>query len=266
MHSLTAPSTIVCIMYFLSAWIYQWTFLYGPVWFLIVFLAISMALVYRTVLQQERKVSRWTSPTPRTVTSTTPVAGTRPGPSTSGLFKSLQSLGSMAAATLSSSRRLKHSKRVANQGLLYVLAFLATWFFGTLTRILDLAKNRTYFPIVILHVFFLPCQGFFNFLVYLRPRYLRHIKKHPENRPSKVVMRGITRISSITHISSLRGSASRKGAGEDEEEEEESVFVDEDYCALPPESLANISSNIKAQHEQKKKDAKQSERFVENDA
>lgn len=168
-----------------NAWVFQWAFLYGPVWFLIAFVALAMLLVYRTVLQAERKTKRWTQQ------------------------------GSMNAK-----KRQSHSKKVANQGMLYVTVFLLTWLFATLTRILDLIKNRTYFPIVILMAFFLPCQGFFNALVYLRPRYLRYREqKNPDQNPVKYVIRSLS--------SNLR----RSNTGVSPTVQE---FEDNDLCTLPP--------------------------------
>ena len=160
------------------AFIYQWAFLYGPVWFLIIFMAIAMIMVYKTVLGQEKKSTQWSfghrqNLIPQHHGKATNSSGSREDssvgvvvaastsernrPSTKSLvppnyFRQSKGLrmscmsdeGKEAAP---SHDRSKHSRKVANQGLLYVMAFLMTWFFGTVTRILDLAKNRTYFPI-----------------------------------------------------------------------------------------------------------------------
>mmetsp|Transcript_6128 Transcript_6128/g.11622 ORF Transcript_6128/g.11622 Transcript_6128/m.11622 type:complete len:551 (+) Transcript_6128:489-2141(+) len=282
-----------------NAWIYQWAFLYGPVWFLILFMAVAMLLVYNTVLSHEKRAGRWsfsrrisgaakqqqrrrrrsTAATAATaaaaaaaggggtsgstaaaaaaassavvppaseVTSSTTDASR---PSTSALLPSFRfsaaslrpsCLSDEAATTAPSSNRLKHSRKVANQGMLYVLAFLLTWFWGTVTRILDLAKNRTYFPIVVLHVFFLPCQGFFNALVYLRPRYVRYVKDHPDRTATAIMRRNFRRtVSSLWSIGGGDGTAAEQDEGDYDGEVEEDVqdsaaFVDDDLCALPP--------------------------------
>lgn len=169
-------------------------------------MAISMLLVYKTVLEQEKKASRW---------------------SFSGLrFHKIRQQQQHNTTTRASTAfspnnvRIKHSRKVANQAMLFVLAFLMTWFFGTLTRILDLTKHRTYFPIVILHVLFLPCQGFFNALVYLRPRYIRHVQRHPEDRPTKLWRK----------FKRSRSSMMNRSTGSPEDD----GVDDEDYCVLPP--------------------------------
>lgn len=69
---------------------------------------------------------------------------------------------------------VKKSKRIAVQGLLYVGAFYITWLFPTISRITELAVGKNYFPIQFLDTFLIPLQGFINFLIYIRPHYLKY--------------------------------------------------------------------------------------------
>jgi hypothetical protein len=69
-------------------------------------------------------------------------------------------------------RAASKSQKIAVQGLLYVGAFYVTWLFPTISRITELTAGRNYFPIQFLDTFLLPLQGFFNFFIYIRPRYL----------------------------------------------------------------------------------------------
>jgi len=71
----------------------------------------------------------------------------------------------------------KKSKKIAVQGLLYVGAFYITWLFPTITRITQLAFNKNYFAIQFLDTFLIPLQGFFNFLIYSRPTYLKYRRR-----------------------------------------------------------------------------------------
>ena len=71
----------------------------------------------------------------------------------------------------------KKSKQIAVQGLLYVGAFYITWIFPTISRITELAVHKNYFPIQFLDTFLIPLQGFFNFLIYSRPTYLKYRRR-----------------------------------------------------------------------------------------
>lgn len=70
------------------------------------------------------------------------------------------------------------STQVFHQALYYLGAFYMTHLFSTVNRILEQTRGESYFPLVVLHSFFDPLQGFLNFLVYRRPRYLRYRKQN----------------------------------------------------------------------------------------
>jgi hypothetical protein len=85
--------------------------------------------------------------------------------------------------TLFSNASSNKSQSVARQGILYIAAFWLTWIFGTMNRAYQTAtKGESLFPLLILHSTFIPSQGFFNFLVYIRPRYLNYRALHPEEK------------------------------------------------------------------------------------
>jgi len=75
-------------------------------------------------------------------------------------------------------REAAKSKKIAVQGLLYVVAFYITWLFPTISRITELVAGKNYFPIQFLDTFLIPLQGFLNFLIYIRPRFLIYRKLH----------------------------------------------------------------------------------------
>jgi len=78
------------------------------------------------------------------------------------------------------SRRTNKVAQVRMQALCYVSAFYVTWVFPTTLRILQTIGTTVPYPIFLCAVIFTPCQGFFNCLIYLRPRFLRLIKKKPQ--------------------------------------------------------------------------------------
>ena len=76
-------------------------------------------------------------------------------------------------------REVAKSRKIAVQGLLYVGAFYITWMFPTVSRITELVAKKNYFPIQFLDTFLIPLQGFFNFMIYIRPNYLKY-RRHGE--------------------------------------------------------------------------------------
>lgn len=48
-----------------------------------------------------------------------------------------------------------------------------------LTRIFQTVQGKTYYPLLVLMAIFFPLQGFFNAIIYLRPRYLKHKQANP---------------------------------------------------------------------------------------
>ena len=84
--------------------------------------------------------------------------------------------------TTSSEPSLTASREVAIQGIFFILAFLLTWTVPTIARCLlrfrDVPLSINWLIAVNT---FLPLQGFFNFLVYIRPKISR--RKSTQERP-----------------------------------------------------------------------------------
>ena len=78
-------------------------------------------------------------------------------------------------------REVRKSKKIAVQGLLYVGAFYITWLFPTISRITELVAKKNYFPIQFLDTFLIPLQGFFNFMIYIRPRFMKYRSDNPDD-------------------------------------------------------------------------------------
>lgn len=69
-------------------------------------------------------------------------------------------------------------RAVATQAFLYVGSFVTAYVWTAILRIMeslefDAEDEASIFPILVLQALFVPIQGFFNLLVYVRPRYLR---------------------------------------------------------------------------------------------
>jgi len=130
--------------------LYQYLFFYGPLWFIWLFVCISMVLVWQRVFSQESQVSQY--------------------------FQNGE------AAPKSKSRE------VAKQGALYVLALCMTWIFGTTNRTYQAITGESIFPLLFLHSLFVPLQGFLNFIVFARPIYKRRRASYPDASTLKLVI------------------------------------------------------------------------------
>uniref|UniRef100_A0A7S2XK93 G-protein coupled receptors family 2 profile 2 domain-containing protein n=2 Tax=Attheya septentrionalis TaxID=420275 RepID=A0A7S2XK93_9STRA len=123
--------------------IFEWAFYYAWIWFAIVFVMVLMILLYMKVRKLE----------------------------TANLEHRFVSM------EMNHNDRNKHrskSKKVATQGLLFVGSLYLTWMFPTINRIWgEAATGEVPFGIVLMHALLSPSQGFWNYLVYARPRYLR---------------------------------------------------------------------------------------------
>ena len=74
---------------------------------------------------------------------------------------------------------MERSRKVAIQSALFVGALYLTWSFTTITRIYQVTTGNNSTTLLVLMAIFFPLQGFFNFLVYCRPRYLRCKSRNP---------------------------------------------------------------------------------------
>eukprot|EP00980_Cylindrotheca_fusiformis_P021848 scaffold8682_cov122-Cylindrotheca_fusiformis.AAC.5 len=119
----------------------------------------------------------------------------------------------------SSEKQWKRVKDVGTQSFLYVGAYLITFVWSATINILngrDFEKKHSaaetaklYFPLLILQSIFTPAQGFFNALVFFRPKYNRCRVKYPQQSRGWAVRRALfgERISEDIH----EGAASEDG-------------------------------------------------------
>jgi len=128
----------------------KWAFFYGPLWASIVFASSNMARIYRHVKMRELASS---------------------------------------AYRIQGNEQLKQTKAVAWQGSLYVGAFLVTWLFPTIARLIQLCGGTVPPWMVVLAGTFIPFQGFFNAVVYFRLRFIKCKREFSERSKAWVVCR-----------------------------------------------------------------------------
>ena len=155
---------------------------------------------------------------------------------------------------------------VFQQSLWYLGVFYITHIWSTSNRTIQLINNgSTYYGLIVIHSFFDPLQGFLNFLVYQRPRFLRIRAFHP-NASAWYAMRqaltlscfGGAELSNRTlsrstaarrsqrqanQSSSLRKSRNSSGGGRDSEQSDD-MFMAKDTAETSLEFELNKSLGI----------------------
>jgi hypothetical protein len=130
-----------------NAELYRWFFYYALVWFALLFVGVIMFKVYLTFRKLETANARYAT--------------------------AMSHGGSKNKATISRARQ------VGTQGIWYVGAMYITFFFSTVNRATQAISGVTSFPLLFLQAISIPSQGFWNFLVYIRPRFIKYRSDHP---------------------------------------------------------------------------------------
>jgi len=149
--------------------IFRWLH-YAIIWSAVLVVTIAMIVIYASVYIQEKSTARFTDHRRGSVM--------RPPPTT-------QQANDAGPASLAESggsgrtQKTSKSRKVMEQAFFFCIAMYLTWIFTTVTRLIQVAGGQPPFPLMVFQVIFFPMQGVFNFLTYLRPRYLRTKAKHP---------------------------------------------------------------------------------------
>lgn len=159
--------------------VYRWALFFGILWFIGFFVVIpGMLVIYLHVRKQEAIAARW-----------------QPGAPERQQF------------TL--------SREVALQGLFFSLSYIITWIFVTIARIVESIQGTIPRPLLALTIVFVPMQGLFNALVFLRPRYAKYRR---ERRGQRGTGEANTAFLSPGGLRALRhelwSSLARRGTGE----------------------------------------------------
>jgi hypothetical protein len=76
---------------------------------------------------------------------------------------------------------MPHTVEVFHQACFFLGMFYCTHIWSTTNRIVQaISGGGTVFPLLVLHAFFDPFQGFLNYIVYQRPRYFQIRQQSPE--------------------------------------------------------------------------------------
>mmetsp|Transcript_44926 Transcript_44926/g.66089 ORF Transcript_44926/g.66089 Transcript_44926/m.66089 type:complete len:425 (+) Transcript_44926:111-1385(+) len=163
--------------------LYRWLFWYGPLWTIIIIVTSIMVVITIVVKKQENRQSRWsTFHRSYRVTFIGYLRNLRKSKNEGDDRASGGTTTHQSPDSRNNASRTKISDSVKWQAFWYVLSFFATWVFLTAVRAMQTVGKGGEIPywVVLMAVTLTPSQGLFNFLVYLRPRYRQHRKKHPD--------------------------------------------------------------------------------------
>lgn len=215
-----------------NASLYRFAFILGPKWLALVLVAPMMFTIYRAVRHQEQLTATYSARnfvgvTTFSSTDTLTPPQPRQRPPISG----------------------RMSRQLAVQSYFYVGGLYITYLTPLITRMIEVSTGQEPYWIVLLLGIVLPCQGFWNVLIYLRPRFLQARKAqrrqrqqqrrgndNPQNNNNSSSSKSNHSSSSNRRFSSKKGSilealsyAVREGnldeAEEEEEEEKEEELV-----------------------------------------
>lgn len=226
-----------------NANLWQWIFFYIPLWMIILFVGVAMALIVTIFRQQEKAIARWDHPS------------------------------SLAGMCSTDRRRQSHLAKMAKdtlwQAVYYVGCFLLTWICPTILRIHELLVDEVYYHWVLLSAMFVPSQGMWTFLVYVRPRYQkicadrqtcrdRHQKMRQAVKEGKPDYEADPTLTTTREGSAWLGNSSTKTATNDSSNKEISKAVVAGAEAKEEEVRISISSkcnNVEEEEELREEDS-----------
>lgn len=197
-----------------NAKVLRWAFYYGPLWVMIFLVALFMSLVYAYVRGLDNKMDQYTATyragAARSTSNTTGTSDEGSGEMNrrSRLARTFSTMNADVIQQQRQQKRNERSKAVASQGLFYAGTFALVWVCGTLVRALQLAGKTAPWWLLFLFAVFTPSQGFFNFLVYVRPRLIKKLEERKKlvqgKRNSKL---GGSFNSDILHVSGISNNS-----------------------------------------------------------
>jgi hypothetical protein len=127
--------------------LYRWLFFFGPLWIIILVSSILMIQIYYHVWTEENVSRRWRNS----------IVDTH--------------------AKLGEKKLKKMTSRVFWQALHYEFVFYVTWTIPTIVQTILLVNGKQPgFGVLFATCFFTPLAGFFNFTIYIRPRFVRYME------------------------------------------------------------------------------------------
>ena len=162
------------------AWIYRWAVYYAPVWFCVLTITFNMAIVTYLVWSMEWKDKKDKAEEVGTRKSITNSSGeSDPEEHAKGEEEEEEGESVIPKPPAEQQDESHVASEVFWQAFYYVLAFYITWIAPTVLRMLQTIEKPVPYYVIMLMGILLPMQGFFNFLVYIRPRIVSYQRSNP---------------------------------------------------------------------------------------
>eukprot|EP00533_Pseudo-nitzschia_delicatissima_P002186 CAMPEP_0116082092 /NCGR_PEP_ID=MMETSP0327-20121206/2550_1 /TAXON_ID=44447 /ORGANISM="Pseudo-nitzschia delicatissima, Strain B596" /LENGTH=483 /DNA_ID=CAMNT_0003572879 /DNA_START=26 /DNA_END=1477 /DNA_ORIENTATION=+ len=224
----------------------RWAFYYGPLWACIFLVAFFMSMVYMYVRGLDVKMEQYTNKyAEKAAAERMAEEAAASGDKRRGSF--MKSFSVTKMEVIKEQRKHKkneRSKAVANQGLFYAGTFALVWIFGTIVRAMQLAGATPPWAIIFLFAVFTPSQGFFNFLVYIRPRVVRYFAGKKKSRRESVDSFSSNGIH-VSGISAVSGTSSVENRRDVSMKSEDLKLMDPFMKSAPEKSDESEQSTVK---------------------
>ena len=112
------------------------------------------------------------------------------------------------------SKSNERSRKVASQAFFFMGAFFLTFLAGSINRFTQLVSGKSIYALLVLHCVFAPAQGFFNFLVYMRPKMIKWNEKRIKSDTGVFSTAWFSQIGSRMNSTNM----ARSNANEDDDE------------------------------------------------
>ena len=151
--------------------VYRWSFFYGPLWLMIVIVTVNCLVILLYVRRTEQASDKYSFESQETARTQMHGNGGEEHGSNTDRRQALRRTQSSTDLTL--------TRKIAVQSFLYAGAFYLNWFALSLTRLLQTTTGKVYFPLLLIASITVPMQGLPNFIVYLRPMFLKMRRERP---------------------------------------------------------------------------------------
>ena len=131
--------------------LFRWVFYYVPLWIVIAFSTLAMFLTWLSLKEKGKQAEN---------------------------VLRMSFCNEDSNRLLDKLRRKERERNVLIQCLFYLTAFYMTWVCPTALRVKQSTSGTPSFGLLLCVGIFLPLQGFFNVLVYLRPRFQQYKKRN----------------------------------------------------------------------------------------
>ena len=219
--------------------IYRWAFFHIELWACFIFVAFAMGYIYFRIRKNELAIRKYQydSSDRGSVASDSVQPQSQGGRSIFGTSGRTQ--------LVRKQKKQKLSRKFASQAGFYILSFFLSWIFPMVGFLIAELTGYLFYPLLAATVVVNPLQGFFNALIYIRPRYIRYkeeMQRVSTNEGRNVPSRGVP-----SQMQVLRSAVFLSGM-DDEDELEQLEDAEKDVIEAKVENAVDRTQD-KAQNQ-----------------